>query len=359
MTSTVHVPLSMGGPEPNPTESPGVQRTEESMLNCWDPEANNPLCAFVYDTTNNEALAQWSNTLLVRPFMILLILVIAILLRWLIHRAIDRFTKRAEKGETTGTVTGPRAVQKLKHAADGDPIAAERRTQRLATMGSLLKSITTGVIFAIAMFMIVAELGYNIAPLIASAGIIGVALGFGAQSLVQDFLSGLFMIIEDQYGVGDIVDLGEAVGTVEAVGLRVTRARSLDGTVWYVRNGEIMRVGNFSYGWARAVLDIPVGYGQDIDRIRTLITEVCEQVASEEKWSRVVLEPPEVWGVEALNLESVIVRAVIKTRAAQQWALARELRERVKDRFDAEDIEMPNLSQLWARGVGPAGPANE
>lgn len=358
MTTNSHTLLSAAPPEPDPTESPGVERTEQSLINCWEPEAENPMCAFVYDTTGNAGLAGWSNTLLVKPFMIVLILAFAVVLRWIIHRSIDRFTQRADKGESNVTNAEHEGGKPSKSQAVG-PLAAERRIQRLKTLGSLLKSITTGVIFAVALFMIVAELGYNIAPLLASAGIVGVALGFGAQSLVSDFLSGLFMMIEDQYGVGDVVDLGEAIGTVTAVGLRVTCVRALDGTLWYVRNGEIMRVGNFSYGWSRAVLDIPVSYGQDLERIRSLIAEVCKQVAAEDSWSRVVLEPPEVWGVEALNLESIVVRAVIKTRAAQQWALARELRQRIKDRFDAEDIEMPNLGQIWARGVGPVGPANE
>ena len=145
---------------------------------------------------------------------------------------------------------------------------ATRRVQRAQTMGSLLKSIVTGVVFAVVAMMLIASSAYNIAPLIASAGILGVALGFGAQSLVKDFLSGIFMIFEDQYGVGDVVDLGEAAGTVEAVSLRVTRLRDVNGTVWYVRNGEILRVGNMSQNWARTVLDISVAYGEDLARVQ-------------------------------------------------------------------------------------------
>ena len=141
-----------------------------------------------------------------------------------------------------------------------DDATYTRRVQRAATMGTLLKSIVSGVVFTVVTLMFIAELGYDIAPLIASAGIIGVALGFGSQALVKDFLSGIFMIFEDQYGVGDVVDLGEASGTVEAVSLRVTRLRDVNGTVWYVRNGEILRVGNMSQNWARTVLDVTVGY---------------------------------------------------------------------------------------------------
>src|SRR5690606_1086356 len=137
------------------------------------------------------------------------------------------------------------------------------------------KSIISGVVLAVIVTMALSELGVNIAPIIASAGIIGLALGFGAQTLVKDFLSGIFMLVEDQYGVGDVVDLGEASGTVEAVSLRVTRLRDINGTVWYVRNGEVVRVGNMSQNWARAVLDITVTYDADLVRVRQVLAEVA------------------------------------------------------------------------------------
>ena len=155
-------------------------------------------------------------------------------------------------------------------------------------MGSLLKSITTGVIFTVVLIMSISELGYDVAPLIAGAGILGVAFGFGAQSLVKDFLSGIFMIFEDQYGVGDVVDVGEASGTIEAVSLRVTRLRDVNGTVWYVRNGEILRVGNMSQNWARTVLDIGVAYSEDLARVRRVLMRsptTCGRTTSSRGWS--------------------------------------------------------------------------
>jgi small conductance mechanosensitive channel len=217
-------------------------------------------------------------------------------------------------------------------------------------MGDLLKSIITGILVAVVGTMILAQLGINIAPIIASAGIVGIALGFGAQSLVKDYLSGIFMIFEDQYGVGDVVDLGEAKGTVEAVSLRVTRVRALDGTVWYVPNGEIMRVGNQSQNWARAVIDVSVGYGEDLTRVKQVLKEVAHDLWEDEDFRDVVVEEPEVTGVEMLAADSVNLRVLVKTAPLEQWSVARELRQRIKSRFDHEGIEIPFAQRVvWHR----------
>ena len=277
-----------------------------------------------------------------------MLLLIGFVTRWVIHRLIDRLMNRASHGSIPGIINR----NKSRQVVDRSSVAAERRTQRTATMGSLLKSITTGVVFAIITIMVIDVLGYNIAPLIASAGILGLALGFGAQSLVTDFLSGVFMILEDQYGVGDVVDVGDAVGDVEAVGLRVTRIRDIDGTVWYVRNGYISRVGNMSQNWARTVLDIRVGYDEDLDRVREILGEVAHQLWEEEQQDnkKDILEEPEVWGVQSLDPEAVVIRLVLKTAPMQQWTVARELRERIKERFDAEGIEIPLPQRvIWHR----------
>jgi small conductance mechanosensitive channel len=205
--------------------------------------------------------------------------------------------------------------------------------------------------------MVIAQLGYNIAPLIASAGILGVALGFGAQSLVKDFLSGIFMILEDQYGVGDTVDVGLATGTVEAVSLRITRLRDVNGTVWHVRNGEILAVGNMSQQWARTVLDIPVAFSEDLTRVRAILHEVADGVWNDPEYRPIILEEPEVWGVERWDPDGVVVRVVVKTAPQQQWAVARELRELIKDRFDAEGIEIPLPQRMvWHRDAPPEEP---
>ncbi len=311
------------------------------------PDPSDTLCTYVEDATGNEWLAKASNWLIAKPLSILLLVFFALVVRWLLHRAIDRVAKRAASGAIPGMIARGKVPQML---LEQGAIIAERRQQRADTIGGLLKSISTGVIATIVIFMLVAELGYNIGPLIASAGIIGVALGFGAQSLVKDFLSGIFMILEDQYGVGDVVDLGPATGTIEAVGLRVTRLRDVNGTVWYVRNGEILAVGNMSQNWARTVLDIPVAFSENLERVRGILREVADEVWEDEEFRPDILEEPEIWGVERWDPDGVIVRVVLKTAPLQQWSVAREMRERIKDRFDAEGIEIPLPQRMiWNR----------
>ncbi len=303
----------------------------------------------VDDLRDSKYADNWTEYFVARPLSILGLVVLGLVLRWLLSRVIDRLTSRAAEATVPGVLQRSKAHQMYLEA---NPLAAERREQRARTMGSLLKSITTGVLLTIVLFMVVAQLGYNIAPLIASAGILGVALGFGAQSLVKDFLSGIFMILEDQYGVGDVVDLGEATGTVEAVGLRVTRLRDVNGTVWYVRNGEILRVGNMSQNWARTVLDIPVAYGEDLTRVRTVLTGVAHDLWEDDDYRGDIIEEPEVWGVERLDPDGVVVRVVLKTAPMEQWNVAREMRERIKDRFDELGIEIPRPQRVvWHRQV--------
>jgi small conductance mechanosensitive channel len=230
-----------------------------------------------------------------------------------------------------------------------------RRALRARTMGTLLKSIISAVVFTVLVIMVLAELGYNIAPILAGAGVLGVAVGFGSQSLVKDFLSGVFMLVEDQYGVGDVVDLGSATGTVEAVSLRVTRLRDVDGTVWYVRNGEILRVGNMSQNWARTVLDIPVDYSEDLVHVREVLTEVAHDLWIDDEYQKVIIEEPEVWGVQSLDADSVVVRVTLKTAPMEQWNVAREMRERVKARFDLEEIEIPRHQRIVYQHLAATG----
>jgi small conductance mechanosensitive channel len=307
----------------------------------------------VLDTGLIEELKQsrfvenWSEYFVARPLTILSLLLLGLVLRWLAHRLIRRITAQAAEGVAPGFWTRTRAHQRL---VDANPVAVERREQRAGAMGSLLKSIVTAVLTTVIGLMVIGELGYNIAPLIASAGIIGVALGFGAQSLVKDFLLGIFMILEDQYGVGDVIDLGEATGTVEAVGLRVTRLRDVNGTVWYVRNGEVLRVGNMSQNWARSVLDVQVGYSENLDRVREALRGIAHDMWEDEAYRGDIIEEPEVWGVERLDPDAVIVRVVLKTKPLAQWEVAREMRERIKERFDEVGIEIPLPQRVvWHR----------
>lgn len=280
-----------------------------------------------------------------RPSAIIGIIIVGLLFRLFVHHLIDRIVRRASGGSVPGILARSKAGEFL---SDLRPGASERRKQRSMTMGALLKRIATGFILTVAFLMILDQLHFNIAPLLASAGILGVAFGFGAQSLVKDFLSGIFMILEDQYGVGDAVDLGEASGTVEAVGLRVTRLRDVNGTVWYVRNGEILRVGNQSQNWARTVLDITVAYESDLDQVQQILKDVATELFEDENFKGVIIEPPEVWGVERFDKDGVVVRVVLKTAPLQQWLVARTMREHIKNRFDEAGIRIPTSFRTTA-----------
>ncbi|HEX8780384.1 MAG TPA: mechanosensitive ion channel family protein [Nocardioides sp.] len=325
--------------------------SEKSGDACAEGET---ICAVALDITGNEGLAKAADILIGKPLAILGIVLFGFVARWLLHRMVDRLVSRAEHGVL------PNKLNRNRGATTRQEIAgATRRVQRAKTMGSLLKSVVTGIVLAVVVTMVLSEVGVNVAPIIASAGILGLAIGFGAQSLVSDFLSGIFMIFEDQYGVGDEVDLGEAVGTIEAVSLRVTRLRDINGTVWYVRNGEILRVGNMSQNWARTVLDVTVEYDEDLTAVRRVLEDVAHDLWDDEDFRGIVLEEPSVWGVQDLGLDGVTVRVALKTAPSQQWAVAREMRARIKNRFDIEGIDMAATQRMWTREPDVPAPADE
>jgi moderate conductance mechanosensitive channel len=310
------------------------------------------ICNKVYEWTNNQAAADAADLVIGKPLAIAGLVVLALVIRWVLFKVVNRVVKQAEAG-----VLPDRLSDRFASAN------ATRRVQRAKTMGDLLKSILTGILVAVFGTMILAQVGVNIAPIIASAGIVGIALGFGAQSLVKDFLSGIFMIFEDQYGVGDVVNVGDASGTVEAVSLRVTRLRDVNGTVWYVPNGEILRVGNMSQNWSRAVVDVTVGYTEDLAKVIRTLRDVAEDLWQDEDFSGIIIEEPEVTGVETLGPDSVGVRVMVKTEPMEQWKVARELRGRIKARFDHEGISIPITQRMmWqdnARGKDAAEDAAE
>jgi moderate conductance mechanosensitive channel len=324
---------------------------------CLPDEAT---CEQVYDWTESEQLAELSDAVIGKPAALLGILVVGLIARWLLHRVVDRIVRKAEEGVLPDRLN--RMTVGRSTTEDGAS-AASRRMQRARTMGDLLKSVITGVIVAIVITMMLAELNYDIGPIIASAGIVGIALGFGAQNLVKDFLAGIFMIFEDQLGVGDVVDLGEASGTVEAVSLRVTRLRDVNGTVWYVRNGEILRVGNQSQNWARTVIDVTFPYREDVSRVRRVLQEVGDDLWRDDDYGGVIIEQPEIWGIEAVTADAITMRVTMKTAPLEQWRVAREMRARIKARFDAEGISAPYAhtvvvnqdldSQAAAEGTSP------
>jgi small conductance mechanosensitive channel len=306
------------------------------------------ICRRVLDWTDSTGWAEAADKLLATPLTILLIVLLAYVANLIVRRAIRRLTDK---------IADPDAQQRMQKLKKRAPTAivdtgtvSLRSAARAQTLALVLRSIASVLIWTIAVTMILGELGVNLGPLIAGAGIAGVALGFGAQSLVKDFLSGIFMLVEDQYGVGDIVDVGEATGTVEAVTLRTTRIRSVEGTVWHVPNGMIDRVGNMSQQWARALLDVEVAYGTDIDEAQQVIKAVADGVAEDPEWRRRILEPPEVWGIESMGPDAMSIRLVVKTRPGDQFPVMRELRRRLSEAFLREGIEMPFPQRsVWVR----------
>jgi small-conductance mechanosensitive channel len=237
-------------------------------------------------------------------------------------------------------VLAPEPAPSVNEAAASVEVAmvAERRHQRVRALGSILRSAASVTIFGIAGFVVLGDLGINLAPLLASAGVVGIAIGFGAQNLVRDYLTGIFMLLEDQYGVGDVISVGEATGTVETVTLRITRIRDVKGVVWHIRNGTIDQVGNKSQGWARAVLDYPVPYMADMAAIRAILAAVAEAAWEDPALRGVMLEKPEVWGAQDVSSSEVTMRMVARTAPLRQWETERELRARVKAALDAAGI---------------------
>jgi len=310
-------------------------------------------CREVLDRTENRTLAEIADFVIGKPLTIVAILAGA----WIVNRVVQRTVKRTLCAMHSGAVRERIGAvrRKTPKALLDTEVTSLRAEQRITALTSVLRSVVGFVVFLIAGFLILGEIGLNLAPLLAGAGIIGIALGFGAQSLVKDFLSGLFILVEDQFGVGDIVDLEQGTsGTVEAVSLRTTRLRAVDGTVWYVPNGEIRRVGNKSQHWSRALLDVDVAYETDIEHAKSVIKRVADGLWEERD---AIIEEPEVWGVESLGPSSVVIRLVVKTRPSDQYSISRELRQRLKAAFDAEGIEIPYPQQIVLNRV-PQEPAS-
>lgn len=264
----------------------------------------------------------WPDT----PIAIAVIVVGAMICQWLIVRAIKFGTEAAiNRAHAQRKHPDSRAQRILAMATGAD---SERYEQRISTVGSLLRNLTSIAVWTVLVLTVMTVLGIPLAPLLASAGVGGIALAFGAQSLVKDFLSGIFMIMEDQYGVGDLIDTGDARGTVEDVGLRVTRLRDSTGTVWYVRNGEILRIGNQSQGWSTAVIDVPVAYDEDAGRVIGLLEEVAAELERDAAYADVLLEKPDVAGVNAVTATTMTIRMTAKTAPNQHWGIQRTLLER-------------------------------
>jgi moderate conductance mechanosensitive channel len=284
-------------------------------------------CRLVWDVTHSMKAADLTTVYFAGPAQLVIrigyVVLIAVVLRLLAHRAIGRVTSRAARNDSDGSDRS-RAL-----------LFRERRQQRATALGAILSNAASVTIFGIAAVIIIGDMGLNLAPLLASTAVLGVAIGFGAQNLVQDFLAGIFMLLEDQYGVGDVISVDSTTGTVEGVSLRITRLRDVNGVVWHVRNGTIQKAGNESQGWSRAVVDFPVPYHQDIPLVRQTMMQAANAMWQESVWQEVILEKPEVWGVQELSSEAVLMRVTARTVPLRQWEVQRELMERLKTALDA------------------------
>lgn len=332
------VPVLPVAPIPVVAQTPAV---------CDDQAA---MCEWILDTTGSDWLAGLTDSVVAPTTSAVVVLVVTavvgFLARWAVRRIGRRFARERDGSSRWDDLT-PDFVKPSRP----DP----RRERRVESLVAVVNSIVTVVVWSIGIMIALSEFDVDLAPLIASAGIIGVALGFGAQSLVQDFLTGLFMLAEDQFGIGDVVDVGEATGVVESISLRTTSLRAVDGTLWHVPNGQIQRVGNMSQDWAKAVLDIGVAYDTDIAQARAVINDVAAHMGTDKDYDQVILEAPELLGVEALAADAVMIRIAVKTLPGEQWTVARELRHRIKDALDAADISIPfPQRQLWIRNDGQA-----
>lgn len=278
------------------------------------------------------------------PVRVLLVVIVAVLVRVVLRFAIKRLVNRVISGA------------KKKAGVDdttliaASPLAAMRVVQRTRALGGVLSSVVTTVIVIVAAIVIITIALPSAAgafSLITAA--LGAGLGFGAQNIVKDVLNGLFMVAEDQLGVGDVIDTGFATGVVENVGIRITQVRDVNGTLWYVRNGEILRVGNMSQGWARVIIDLAVPYDVDVDAVQQQLLATATAFAGEPRWKRLVLEKPEIWGIESVSAEAIVIRLVVKVRSGTKDEVARALRGRLKTAIDELGVQLPPLNSIALR----------
>ena len=331
-----------------------LQNTETDSDSLIDACGNDPgqICEWVFNASNNKNLASVVGWAVDRPLKIIIVFIAAFIVSRVMKRAVKHF------GEKLTDEKKNRAIEQLKKVKAGkilvDEQQDERNKARTETLTSVLSSGANLVIWTVAVLMILGEVGINLGPLIAGAGIVGVAVGFGAQSIVKDFLSGMFMLVEDQYGVGDSIDVGLVSGTVERVTLRTTILRDGDGSIWYIPNGEIARVGNRSQVWARALLDIDVAYDTDLRKAQQVLKDVAMGLWEDDEFTDGdIIEEPMVLGVQNLGVDGITLRLIAKTDASEQWAVARELRLRIKEAFDEAGIEMPFPQRtVWINSEG-------
>jgi small conductance mechanosensitive channel len=267
---------------------------------------------------------------------------IAWALRFVIRRVVARIVSGAKS----------KAAVDDTQALERSPLAAVRLVQRTRTLGTILQNIINVALVIIALVLVVGIIAPNIlASLTLLTAAIGAGLGFGAQNIVKDVLNGIFIVAEDQVGIGDVVDLGLATGVVEYVSVRITHVRDVNGTLWYVRNGEITRIGNMSQGWSRVIIDLAVPVDAEITEVESAMLAAAQSLATDPKWRSRVIEQPEVWGLESVTGDALVIRLVMKTRAGAKDDVARELRMRLKHAIDELGLTLPQLNSITLSGL--------
>lgn len=275
--------------------------------------------------------------------LIVLIRILVILaVAWIAQRLIRRLIKRSVRGlQSTHAERGLRLLRKgtPKALLNTTETVSLRRAQRAETIGALLRSIATVFIFVVTALSIIGQLSLDLGPFVAGTAVATAALGFGAQNIVRDFLAGFFIVVEDQYGVGDVIALDEKTnGTVESVSLRITRLRNADGTLWHVPNGEIKKVGNKSQTWSHAVVGFRVSLGTDIATAIHIMKDVADDMWQDSAYAGLITDEPEIWAPDAIDSDGILLKIAVKTRPLEQWGIARTLRSRIKTQFDAAGI---------------------
>ena len=268
------------------------------------------------------------------PLMILLIIVAAGVLNWILRRVLMRTVTQIVKG--------------VKRAQDVDttsemqaaPYVNARAVQRTRTLGTVGRVVITWIIAIVALILILNELGVNLGAVLTSAGIVAAGLAFGAQNIVKDVLNGIFMVFEDQLGIGDFVTIDQVSGTVEDVGIRVTQVRAADGTLWFVRNGEILTLGNSSQGWGRALVDVTVDAHQDLTHVSEITLEAARALLGSERYARKVTGEPELLGLESVFGDRATLRLAVRTRPEAQWEVQRGIRAEIRRRFREDGIKL-------------------
>jgi len=333
-----------------------VSNLAELQEACGDEATRGTLCEITHNLTNSQYAAEIADAIS-KPVRVILIIILAYLANRIIRFFIRRSVVNLAKDKSRDRLVKFKKRTGLSKL-ETSQTPSYRTVQRAETIGTALRGVATFSIITATILLIVATYNIELGPIFAGAGLLGIVIGFGAQTMIRDFLAGIFIIFEDWYGVGDVVDAGQASGTVEQVTLRATRLRDVYGVVWYIPNGEILRAGNMSQQWGRALLDIGVALDTDIDLAQRVIKETADQLSSDPIHATEIIDEPEVLGVEEIGTDRIVIRVIVKTIPSAQWKIARELRARVKSAFDENGIELPPpmAASSYRDAMGPPPP---